>query len=269
MASDSAGRCARLQILLAEDSLVNQKLAVALLETHGHTVTVVGNGRAAVSAVESQPFDVVLMDVQMPEMDGLAATAAIRAESRVRGGHVPIVGMTAHALKGDRETCLEAGMDEYVAKPIRAHQLFAAIEAVIADRPALSAPPTRSLPQGGGVDWSEALRAVQDNPALLATIVEAALEEIPRLLASIRRAVSDRNSTALRLAAHTLKGSLRYFGAAPAVEQAQCLEQMGSDGDLHAAADPADARCPSARGCSLPVRILASSQPADSRDAER
>ena len=120
---------------------------MALLETHGHTVTVVGNGLDAVHAVESRPFDVVLMDVQMPEMDGLAATAAIRARERVSGGHVPIVGMTAHALKGDRETCLEAGMDEYVAKPIRAEQLFAAIEAVIPES-AASPPPAARCPRG-------------------------------------------------------------------------------------------------------------------------
>ena len=184
---------------------------MALLETHGHAVTVAGNGLEAVAAVESRQFDVVLMDVQMPEMDGLAATAAIRARERAGGGHLPIVGMTAHALKGDREACLEAGMDEYVAKPIRAEQLFAAIEAVIPKSPPPSPSPLDALPQGGGVDWSEALRAVQDNPALLATIVEAALEEIPRLMKSIERAVSERNSTNLRLAAHTLKGSMRCF----------------------------------------------------------
>ena len=194
-----------LQILLAEDSLVNQKLAVALLETHGHTVMVVDNGRAAVSAVESQAFDVVLMDVQMPEMDGLAATTAIRSRERVRGGHVPIIGMTAHALKGDRETCLEAGMDEYVAKPIRAELLFTAVDSVL---PKLA--PSRRLasplPCGGGVDWSEALQACQDDPILLATIVETALEEIPRLLASIRQALDEGNSVDLRLAAIRLRG---------------------------------------------------------------
>jgi CheY-like chemotaxis protein/HPt (histidine-containing phosphotransfer) domain-containing protein len=231
------GSLRALQILLAEDSLVNQKLAVALLETHGHAVTVVGNGLDAVAAVESRPLDVVLMDVQMPEMDGLAATTAIRARERVRGGHVPIIGMTAHALQGDRETCLEAGMDEYVAKPIRADRLFEAIEAVIAKSASPAPLPACSLPQGGGVDWSEALRAVQDNPSLLATIVEAALEEIPRLSRSIERAVTERNSNDLRLSAHTLKGSLRCFGAAPAIEQAQRLEQMGHDGDLCGAAE--------------------------------
>ncbi len=210
---------------------------MALLETHGHAVTVVGNGRDALAAVESQPPDVVLMDVQMPEMDGLAATTAIRARERVRGGHVPIVGMTAHALPGDRETCLEAGMDQYVAKPVRAEQLFAAIEAAMPKSAAPSPRPGASLPQGGGVDWSAALRAVQDDPALLATVVRAALEELPRLLLSVQRAVTDGNPSDLRLSAHTLKGSLRCFGAALAAEQAQRLEQMGHAGDLQGAAE--------------------------------
>ncbi len=226
-----------LQVLLAEDSLVNQKLAVALLETHGHSVVVVGNGRDAVSAMESRPFDLVLMDVQMPEMDGLAATAAIRARERVRGGHLPIVGMTAHALAGDRETCLDAGMDEYVAKPIRARQLFAAIETVIPRAAAPALLPERSLPPCDGVDWSAALQAVQGDPALLATIVETALEEIPRLRTSIEEAVTKQASTDLRLAAHTLKGSLRCFGVATAIECANRLEQMGREGDFRGAAE--------------------------------
>ena len=225
-----------LQILLAEDSLVNQKLAVALLETYGHAVTVAGDGMEAVGAVESRPFDVVLMDVQMPQMDGLAATTAIRAREQVSGGHIPIVGMTAHALKGDRETCLQAGMDEYVTKPIRAEQLFAAIEAV-APRSAAPLPPTRALPQGGDVDWSEACRAVQDNPTMLTTVVEAALEEIPRLMLSIEQAMTEASAADLRLAAHTLRGSLRCFGVARAIQQAQRLEDMGQQGDLRGAAE--------------------------------
>ena len=120
-----------LKILLAEDSLVNQKLAVGLLEKHGHRVTVVDNGRQAVTAVEADDFDLVLMDVQMPDMDGFEATALIRAKQRDTGRHTPIVAMTAHAMKGDRERCLEAGMDDYVAKPIRTDQFFTTIAAVV------------------------------------------------------------------------------------------------------------------------------------------
>ncbi len=123
-----------LRVLVVEDSLVNQKLAVGLLEGQGHKVRVVNNGRAAIEAWLSEKFDLVLMDVQMPEMDGLEATQQIRARERQTGGHVPIVAMTAHAMKGDRELCLAAGMDGYVAKPIHFAELFAVMEGLLADR---------------------------------------------------------------------------------------------------------------------------------------
>ncbi len=121
-----------LRILLAEDSPVNQKLAIFLLENEGHTVTVANDGKEAVAALESHPFDLVLMDVQMPEMDGFEAVAIIRAQERSLGTHTPIIAMTAHAMKGDRERCLEAGMDDYVPKPVRAHELFETIDQVLA-----------------------------------------------------------------------------------------------------------------------------------------
>jgi PAS domain S-box-containing protein len=120
-----------LRVLLVEDSLVNQRLAVALLQKHGHQVTVANDGVEAVATLESQSFDLVLMDVQMPEMDGYEATAKIRQRERQTGRHIPIVAMTAHAMKGDRESCLAAGMDSYVAKPIRAQQVFEAIDAAL------------------------------------------------------------------------------------------------------------------------------------------
>jgi CheY-like chemotaxis protein/anti-sigma regulatory factor (Ser/Thr protein kinase) len=125
-----------LRVLLAEDSLVNQKLAIGLLEKHGHHVTLANHGREAVAACESQDFDLVLMDVQMPEMDGYEATAAIRALDRETGRHTPIIAMTAHAMKGDRERCLNAGMDAYVAKPIHAQLIFEAIAQVLGRPPA-------------------------------------------------------------------------------------------------------------------------------------
>jgi CheY-like chemotaxis protein len=124
----------RLRILLAEDSLFNQKLAVGLLEKAGHTVVVANHGKEAVAAWREGQFDLVLMDVQMPEMDGFDATADIRAAEANAGTHVPIVAMTAHAMKGDRERCLAAGMDDYLAKPIRASQLFETIDALLGRR---------------------------------------------------------------------------------------------------------------------------------------
>jgi two-component system sensor histidine kinase/response regulator len=121
----------RLRVLLAEDNQVNQTLAVRLLEKRGYTVRVAGNGREALETLEKESFDVVLMDVQMPEMDGFEATTAIRAGEKITGRHLPIVAMTAHALKGDEQRCLSIGMDAYVSKPIRTNELFAAIESVV------------------------------------------------------------------------------------------------------------------------------------------
>ena len=126
------GRTPPLRILLAEDNPVNRKLAIKLLEKRGHTIVVAGNGREALAAWEQQTFDLVLMDVEMPEMSGLDAAAAIRRRERARSTRIPIIALTAHAMKGDRDRCLEAGMDGYLAKPIRAEQLHAAIhEAVL------------------------------------------------------------------------------------------------------------------------------------------
>jgi len=121
----------RARVLLAEDNAVNQTLALRLLEKRGYIVSVAGNGREALAALEKEDFDIVLMDVQMPEMDGFEATAAIRERERSRGRHTPIVAMTAHALKGDEERCLSAGMDAYVSKPIRTNELFATIERLL------------------------------------------------------------------------------------------------------------------------------------------
>jgi len=123
-----------LRVLLAEDSFVNQKLAIGLLEKHGHSIIVANNGKEAIAALSSQQFDVVLMDLEMPEMDGLETTAVIRVKEQQTGEHIPIIAMTAHAMKGDRERCLEAGMDDYVSKPIRAQQLFETLEAVCRQR---------------------------------------------------------------------------------------------------------------------------------------
>jgi CheY-like chemotaxis protein len=114
---------------------VNQTVAVHLLEKRGHRVAVAATGREAVETEAREPFDLILMDVQMPEMDGLEATAAIRERERPTGRHVPILAMTAHAMKGDREQCLAAGMDGYVTKPVRPEELWAAIAAVVVEGP--------------------------------------------------------------------------------------------------------------------------------------
>jgi CheY-like chemotaxis protein len=221
--------------MLAEDNVVNQKLAVRLLEIRGHSVVVVGNGREALSALESLAFDAVLMDVQMPEMDGFEATEAIRAKETATGTHLPIVAMTAHAMKGDRERCLEAGMDGYVAKPLNANELFRVVES-IADSAALvgrGAESHRTNSAGDAVfDPSVALVRVGGDPQLLKELVGLFLQECPRWMDEIRSAIAAREATKLRRAAHTLKGAVGSFGAPAAFEAALKLETMGQQGNL-------------------------------------
>ncbi|HZD95487.1 MAG TPA: response regulator, partial [Candidatus Sulfotelmatobacter sp.] len=122
----------QLRILVAEDNLVNQKLTVRLLENKGHSVAVAETGRSALQLMEREPFDLILMDVQMPEMDGLEVTATIRKRERSSGRHIPIVAMTAHAMESDRDRCLDAGMDHYISKPLDPRHLFAVIDHVCA-----------------------------------------------------------------------------------------------------------------------------------------
>jgi two-component system sensor histidine kinase/response regulator len=236
-AGEQPPRTRPLRVLLAEDSLVNQKLAVGLLKRRGHSVVVASNGKEALAALELEKFDLVIMDVQMPEMDGLEATAAIRAKEKRTGAHLPIIAMTAHAMKGDRERCLDAGMDKYVSKPIRAKQLFDVIEETVGGFPEPDKAIQIPLPEGERADWNAALRAVRGDRQLLDLVVETALEEAPRLMEGIRAAVAAGDPAALRLAAHTLKGSIRYFGEGAAYELAFQLEQMGREGQFEGAAE--------------------------------
>ncbi|MHB8971117.1 MAG: response regulator [Pirellulaceae bacterium] len=238
-ALDSLPPLPRLRILLAEDSVMNQKLALGLLGAD-HDVTVAMDGRQAVNWVERETYDVVLMDIQMPILDGLEATRLIRIQERRTDKHVPIVAMTAHAMKGDRERCLAAGMDFYVSKPIRAVRLFEALRAATAKESTESGRvcgDDAQIPVGQIVDWSEALHSVNGDQHLLRDIVEAFLDESPRLLGMIRGAIEQQDRKTLQRAAHTLKGSTRYFGATQVSEMALQLESMGARGHLLHASD--------------------------------
>jgi len=208
-----------LRVLLTEDSLVNQKLAIGMLEREGHTVAVANNGKEAVAAVESDRFDVVLMDVQMPEMDGLEATRAIRESEQLTGEHVPIIAMTAHAMKGDRERCLEAGMDEYVAKPVRMRELGDAIEKVIRNR-AENVHQKVSRADDSVIDWARPLEAVDGDHHLLREVAHAFIEDCSQNLEIIRAAIGRAESDRVRHAARKLKGTLDYLGASQAAERA-------------------------------------------------
>jgi signal transduction histidine kinase/HPt (histidine-containing phosphotransfer) domain-containing protein len=267
-AAAGAADLSPLRVLLAEDSLYNQKLAVALLERKGHQVVVANNGAQAVELSRTQPFDLVLMDVQMPEMDGLEASRAIREREAGAGlvphsaGRLPIVAMTAQALKGDREKCLEAGMDDYLTKPVRAAQLYETMAEVVtrareAGRPAAlpgrqlaAAEPSRGAEapasktadraqtNGGTRAFAAALKAVDGDAALLQEIARAFLAESPRLLEQIEGAIADTDAPLLHRAAHTIKGGLRLFGADAAYELACRLEGLGRSGDIQSAGEP-------------------------------
>ncbi|MHB8971997.1 MAG: ATP-binding protein [Pirellulaceae bacterium] len=235
-----------LNVLVAEDGLVNQKLVRELLHKQGHRVTIVSSGTDAIVAWQTRPPDVILMDVQMPGMDGLAATEKIRDLERETGQHTPIVAMTAHAMKGDRERCLAAGMDQYVSKPLRFHQLMDAVASALgvaataaqhAARPPSPAPPA-SLDVV--IDWQDALEAVNGDLATLASVVEAFLGEAPKLVHQLRDALASGDAVALGRASHTLKSSLRFFGAHEAADRAWQFELLGKAGDLDAAGQQVD-----------------------------
>ncbi|HWR21604.1 MAG TPA: response regulator, partial [Verrucomicrobiae bacterium] len=239
----SAAYGRRYRVLLAEDNPINQMLAVRLLEKEGHSVLVAGNGLQALAALERGPFDLVLMDVQMPEMDGLEATAAIREQERATERHLPIIALTAHAMKGDRERCLAAGMDEYLAKPLRAEALFGVIVRLLAepadaststsvvDPSAFSLQPSASTPESP-FDEEELLERVGRDVGLMREIVGLFLEEGPIRIIEIREAIDRGDAQALAKAAHTLKGAVSVFGARRSVEAALRLEQLGRAGDL-------------------------------------
>jgi PAS domain S-box-containing protein len=225
----------KLRVLVAEDNVVNQELAVRLLEKQGHTVAVAGNGREALDALEkatSRGFDVVLMDLQMPEMDGLEATAVIRQKEKATGRHLPIIAITAHALKGDRERCLAAGMDDYLAKPIQAKELLAAVEgAVLPAVERRESVPAEPRPEEI-LDRVTALARVDGDAKLLGELARLFLADTARLLSAVRQAVTRGDAKALEFAAHAMKSSVGNFAAHAAFEAAARLEMSGRQGDL-------------------------------------
>jgi CheY-like chemotaxis protein len=226
----------RLQVLVAEDSAVNQRLAARLLERRGHTVVVANSGAQALAALESQRFDVVLMDVQMPEMDGLEATAMIRAQEQTTGAHLPIIAMTARVMQGDRERCLEVGMDDYVAKPIQAEVLFETIERLLPDIAHTVSEPPPAASVAALFDQAATLRRVDGDRELLCELVGLFDEACTDLLEAIRSAIQKQDAMWLRQSAHTLKGEAGNFGARATVQAALRLETMGRDENLTDAA---------------------------------
>ncbi len=227
------------KILLVEDGLVNQRVAVGLLTRQGHQVTLAVNGQEAIEAWEREPFDLVLMDLQMPVMDGFAATARIRELEHNTGRRTPIIAMTAAAMKGDRERCLQAGMDGHLAKPVRADEMARAIEVFAPVRQPLathkpSAPPRpqASVAHGGSKwSWEAAVQRIGGGPEEVTQMAQVLLEECPKLLRQIDEARATGNVVRLQRAAHTLKSSVDVFAAQAAFDAAWRLEKLSGAGD--------------------------------------
>jgi two-component system sensor histidine kinase/response regulator len=208
------------RVLLVEDDPISQEVVAAMLQNQGHVVVRADNGRQALDVLARERFDLVLMDVQMPEMSGVELTAAIRA--RESGERLPIVALTAHALKGDRERFLQAGMDDYLRKPIRPAELLAAVERHAKRRPA--APSYRRL------NLAEVEKRLGGNRKLLTNLVQLFALESPRLLEECRAAIVRGDTKVLRELAHRLKGSSSYFSASVA-ERAADVERLADSGE--------------------------------------
>jgi two-component system, sensor histidine kinase and response regulator len=250
-AAERRGSLRSLDILLAEDSPVNQALGLAQLQRHGHRVVVVNNGLEALTKSESHSFGLILMDLQMPEMDGLAATRAIRERERPSGAHVPIVAMTAQVVCEDRERCLLAGMDGYLRKPIRYHELVALLEQLFADFATERAPrdgdrrdlsekePEIRSSSGTGsagpllpqrvLDWNAALRQNDVGGNVLREMAALFLDQSHKLLSEIQAAISSGDARSLRRSAHTLKGSAAALAAEATREAASRLETIAKE----------------------------------------
>ena len=222
----------RLRVLVAEDNAVNQQVAVGMLKRAGHHPTVAGNGREALALLEREAFDLVLMDVQMPELDGFETTVAIRDRERVSGGHLPIVALTAHAMKGDAERCLAAGMDAYLAKPLEMLQLRGVLASLGTGHASAKGAAKGAASDRGLLDELRLLDRVGGDRGALAKLVRLFLGDSRTLLARIREAVKRGSAPDLRNAAHALKGSVANFAAPAATAAAARLQEMAERGDL-------------------------------------
>jgi CheY-like chemotaxis protein len=211
---------------------------MALLEKAGHRVSLAVNGIEAVTMWREGDFDLILMDVQMPEVDGFEATRQIRLEEQTTGRHVPIVATTAHAMTGDRERCLLAGMDDYLSKPIHRQELLAVLARLDANR--LMGLPGRRAEQkntgevaaGQVVNKAELLSSLDGDAQLLGELIEVFLADSGSLLQQVSDAVASQDAAALERAAHKLSGMVSIFGSRPATQSAQALETMGRNRDL-------------------------------------
>jgi len=250
-------------VLLADDNEINQEAGQRILERRGHSVVLASTGLAVLDLLAKQHFDIVLMDCQMPEMDGFAATDRIREREKITGQHVPIVALTAHAMAGDRERCLAAGMDGYVSKPINRQELFDTIERLVpsspnaanaiapcgapaaawavpaaaasATAPAATLQPATTLQPAALIDKAELMENLGDDHELLAQLAATFHATTPKLMNDLRAALSAGQHEAVKQWSHKMAGKFGVFYAHSAVTAARDLETIGKSGNLAAA----------------------------------
>jgi signal transduction histidine kinase/CheY-like chemotaxis protein/HPt (histidine-containing phosphotransfer) domain-containing protein len=230
----------RLTVLLAEDVEVNQKLAVRILEKSGHRVLLARDGREAFECWEREPVDIVLMDVQMPVLDGYQTTALIRAREAGTGRHTPILAMTAYAMKGDEEKCLASGMDAYIAKPIKAQEVLQAIGRLVSDHASRQAAARQGEPASPGpgsaglLDGDELLESCAGDLVFAEDLLRTFMQHLPAQCNAVAAAVAAAELSQVALSAHTLRGSLLAIRAGRLAAQATTLENLARRGDAPA-----------------------------------
>ncbi len=228
------GNLPSLSILLAEDNAVNQKVAVRMLEKRGHKVVVASNGKQALEELQKRTFDIVLMDVQMPEMDGLEATGLIRQRERQGAAHVPVIAMTAMVMKGDRERCIAAGMDGFLSKPVHPQELDEVLDGYWTRSAKAS---TNSVDNAPAISERELMERIDGDVALLSELVELLRIDSQTQIHGTREAIESGNARAVQVTAHTLKGALSNLAAGRASRVAEELESMGASGQLEGAGE--------------------------------
>lgn len=218
-----------LHILLTEDTAAIQKLLAAILTGRGHRVELASTGQQAIKALEQDQFDLVLMDVTMPVMDGLEATAIIRDREKRDGSHVPILALTGMGDEGDEERCREAGMDGYIEKPVRASELLDAIDRFV---PFAGTDGEAAAPTDRSSFREVAMNQVEGDVELLQVLMETIRDSAPAYMKEIQTAIQQGNCENLAASAHTMKAVFGSLGVNPAFETAAQLEAMGRTGNL-------------------------------------
>lgn len=222
----------KLRVLVVEDGAVNMKLVTRLLEKRGHMVLQATSGKEAIAIYESRPIDVILLDVSLPDMDGFEVTQAIRSKEKPKGRHTPIIAMTAHAMKGDQERCLEQGMDGYIVKPIKAGELLETIETVVRIEHEQARDGASTKAFDSVMDWSAAIKQLEGDVELLKEMAGVFVEQSEVLMERIKDALDRGDMLTVERTAHTIKGSVSNFAARRVFHAAELLEELGRKGDV-------------------------------------